>query len=136
MSEFGASGDGRTLTAEMEVVQTSTNTMLRRDYDKRLMLVSGRANPALAARIADKLGVGLSVANTKTFANGEVYCRYEESVRGSDVFIVQPTCANASEGMTTNDSLMELLLMVEAAVGGSAHRVIAVTTVVRLLAPG
>ncbi|HLH64601.1 MAG TPA: ribose-phosphate diphosphokinase, partial [Solirubrobacteraceae bacterium] len=102
-------------------------TIIRRDYDKRLMLVTGRANPELAHRIADKLGVGLSSANTKTFANGEVYCRYEESVRGADVFIVQPTCTNVAAGLTTNDALMELLALVDAAVGGSAHRVIAVT---------
>ena len=112
----------------MGVVQTqSANTVLRREYDKRLMLVSGRANPVLAGRIADKLGVELSDANLKTFANGEVYCRYEESVRGADVFIVQPTCGNAATGLTPNDALMELLEMVDAAVGGSAHRVIAVT---------
>ncbi|MGO9976616.1 MAG: ribose-phosphate diphosphokinase [Solirubrobacteraceae bacterium] len=97
------------------------------ESDKRLMLVSGRANRALAARIADKLGVSLAGVVLKTFANGEVYCRYEESVRGADVFIVQPTCGNAAEGLTANDSLMELLEMVDAAVGGSAHRVIAVT---------
>ncbi|MGH2908535.1 MAG: ribose-phosphate diphosphokinase [Solirubrobacteraceae bacterium] len=100
---------------------------MRREYDKRLMLVTGRANPELAAKIADKLGIELSETHTKTFANGEVYCRYGESVRGADVFIVQPTCANEAEGLTTNDALMELLLMVDAAVGGSAHRVIAVT---------
>ncbi len=95
-------------------------------YNKRLMLVSGRANRQLAARIADKLGVALAGVTLKTFANGEVYCRYEESVRGADVFIVQPTCANPSEGMTPNDTLIELLALVDAAVGGSAHRVIAV----------
>jgi ribose-phosphate pyrophosphokinase len=112
----------------MGVVQTqSANAVLRREYEKRLMLVSGRANPVLAGRIADKLGVELSDANLKTFANGEVYCRYEESVRGADVFIVQPTCGNAATGLTPNDALMELLEMVDAAVGGSAHRVIAVT---------
>jgi ribose-phosphate pyrophosphokinase len=55
-----------------------------------------------------------------------VYCRYEESIRGADVFIVQPTCANPETGITANDSLMELLLMIDAAVGASAHRVIAV----------
>jgi ribose-phosphate pyrophosphokinase len=120
--------DGRTLTVEMEVVETQTApTVMRRDYDKRLMLVTGRANPELAGRIADKLGVGLSEVNAKTFANTEVYCRFQESVRGADVFIVQPTCANEATGMTTNDALMELLVMVDAAVGGSAHRVIAVT---------
>jgi ribose-phosphate pyrophosphokinase len=128
VSESEASDDGRTLTVEMDIVEPQPlRTVLRREYDKRLMLVTGRANPALAAKIADKLGVELSVANTKTFANGEVYCRYAESVRGSDVFIVQPTCGNADLGMSTNDSLMELLAMVDAAVGGSAHRVIAVT---------
>jgi ribose-phosphate pyrophosphokinase len=100
---------------------------LRLSYAKRLMLVSGRANPALGARIADKLGVTLSPMTLKTFSNGEVYCRFEESVRGADVFIVQPICANPQEGLTANDALMELMLMVDAAVGGSAHRVIAVT---------
>jgi ribose-phosphate pyrophosphokinase len=128
MTSVESSPAARTLSDEMGVVQTqSANTVLRREYDKRLMLVSGRANPVLAGRIADKLGVELSDANLKTFANGEVYCRYEESVRGADVFIVQPTCGNAAEGLTPNDALMELLEMVDAAVGGSAHRVIAVT---------
>jgi ribose-phosphate pyrophosphokinase len=128
VSSTESSPVGRTLIREMGVVQTqSANTVLRREYDKRLMLVSGRANPVLAGRIADKLGVDLSDANLKTFANGEVYCRYEESVRGADVFIVQPTCGNAAEGLSPNDALMELLEMVDAAVGGSAHRVIAVT---------
>ncbi len=128
MSQAEATEDWRTLTAEMDAVEPQTaRTVMRREYDKRLMLVTGRANPALAAKIADKLGVELSEVNTKTFDNGEVYCRYGESVRGADVFIVQPTCANASQGMTTNDALMELLVMTDAAVGGSAHRVIAVT---------
>src|SRR2546421_10456204 len=99
---------------------------LRAESSKRLMLVSGRANPGLAARISGKLGVELSGMTLKTFANGEVYCRYEESVRGADVFIVQPTCANGDTGLSGNDALMELMVMVDAAVGGSAHRVIAV----------
>jgi ribose-phosphate pyrophosphokinase len=128
MSSIESSPPAPTLSDEMGVVQTqSANAVLRREYEKRLMLVSGRANPVLAGRIADKLGVELSDANLKTFANGEVYCRYEESVRGADVFIVQPTCGNAANGLTPNDALMELLEMVDAAVGGSAHRVIAVT---------
>ncbi len=100
---------------------------LRIESDKRMMLVSGRANRELAAKIADKLGVQLSGVITKTFAGGEVYCRYEESVRGADVFIVQPIIANLEENLSTNDALMELLVMIDAAVGGSAHRVIAVT---------
>jgi ribose-phosphate pyrophosphokinase len=100
---------------------------LRVEYDKRLMLFSGRANRELAAKIADKLGVSLGGSINKTFSNGEVYCRLEESVRGADVFIVQPTCGNPDQGLSANDALMELLLMIDAAVGGSAHRVIAVT---------
>jgi ribose-phosphate pyrophosphokinase len=91
-----------------------------------LMLFSGRSNPELAARIADKLGLGLGGVTLKTFSNGEVYCRYEESIRGADVFIVQPTCGNPAMGVNANDALMELLEMIEAAVGASAHRVIAV----------
>ena len=97
------------------------------DYNKRLMLFSGRANPQLAVDIADKLGVDLGPVTLKTFSNGEVYCRYEESIRGADVFIVQSTCGNPQTGITANDSLMELLFMIDAAVGASAHRVIAVT---------
>jgi ribose-phosphate pyrophosphokinase len=112
----------------MSFLETSpAATDLRVEYDKRMMLVSGRANPELAARIGSKLGVQLGGVTRKTFANGEVYCRFEESVRGADVFIVQPTCGNLAAGLTVNDALMELLLMVDAAVGGSAHRVIAVT---------
>jgi ribose-phosphate pyrophosphokinase len=102
-------------------------TEMRLGYSKRLMLVTGRANPELAGRIADKLGVALSPMTLKTFSNGEVYCRFEESVRGADVFIVQPTCENRAHGLSANDALLELLAMIDAAVGGSAHRVIAVT---------
>ncbi|MGI8921906.1 MAG: ribose-phosphate diphosphokinase [Solirubrobacteraceae bacterium] len=96
-------------------------------YDKRLMLFSGRANRELAAKIASKLNVELGGVTLKTFSNGEVYSRYEESIRGADVFIVQPTCGNPEAGVTANDALMELLLLIDAAVGASAHRVIAVT---------
>ena len=113
----------------MSLLETETRLSpneLHLESNKRLMLGAGRANPELAARIAAKLGVELTGVVRKTFANGEVYCRFEESVRGADVFIVQPTCGNADAGMSANDSLMELMLMVDAAVGGSAHRVIAV----------
>ena len=103
------------------------NTSLPIDYDKRLMLFSGRANPELANKIADRLNVDLGPVTLKTFSNGEVYCRFDESIRGADVFIVQPTCGNPSTGVTANDALMELLVMIDAAVGASAHRVIAVT---------
>jgi ribose-phosphate pyrophosphokinase len=112
----------------MSILETSpTPSELRADSSKRLMLVSGRANPGLAGKIGDKLGIELSPMTLKTFANGEVYCRFEESVRGADVFIVQPTCGNTDTGLSGNDALMELMVMIDAAVGGSAHRVIAVT---------
>ena len=100
---------------------------LHSSYDKRLMVFSGRANPELSAKIADKLGVDLGPVTLKTFSSGEVYCRYDDSIRGADVFIVQPICGNPETGVNANDALMELLVMIDAAVGASAHRVIAVT---------
>jgi len=118
-----------TLQGQMSAMDTrsqASRASLPFDYNKRLMLFSGRANPQLAVSIADKLEVDLGPVERKTFSNGEVYCRYEESIRGADVFIVQSTCGNAQTGVTANDSLMELLLMIDAAVGASAHRVIAV----------
>ncbi|HTT95860.1 MAG TPA: ribose-phosphate pyrophosphokinase [Solirubrobacterales bacterium] len=93
---------------------------------RRLMLLGGRGNPALAGAIAAELGVELGAVKLKTFSNSEVYCRIEESIRGADVFIVQPTCANPELGMSANDTLMELLVMIDAAVGASAHRIVAV----------
>jgi ribose-phosphate pyrophosphokinase len=96
-------------------------------YDKRMMVVSGRASRDLGAKIASKLGVGLTDAGLKTFTDGEVYCRYAESIRGADVFIVNSIVGNEPEGVNVNDALMELLVMIDAAVGASAHRVIAVT---------
>src|SRR6478752_9103144 len=114
--------DGNVSTTRTMPVATS----LPIDYDKRLMLFSGRANPELAAKIGSKLGVDLGPITLKTFKNGEVYCRYEESIRGADVFLIQPTCGNPTTGVNPNDALMELLEMIDAAVGASAHRVIAV----------
>jgi ribose-phosphate pyrophosphokinase len=90
------------------------------------MLFSGRANPELASAIAGKLAIELGHITLKTFSAGEVYCRFEESVRGADVFLVQPTCANPSAGICASEAMMELLVMIDAAVGASAHRVIAV----------
>ena len=116
-------------TPAMSAIDTSPapSTSLQVGYDKRLMVFSGRANPALGAKIADKLGIAPGPITLKTFSNGEVYCRYDESIRGADVFLIQPTCGNPETGVSANDSLMELLLMIDAAVGASAHRVIAVT---------
>ena len=100
---------------------------LTADYDKRLMVTAGRASVDLGTKIADRLGVGLTDAGLKTFTDGEVYCRYADSIRGADLFIVQSTCSTDGEGLTVNDALMELMLMVHAAKHASAHRIIAVT---------
>ena len=67
------------------------------DYTKRLMVFGGRASMELAARIAGHLDVDLGQVDLRTFADGEVYCRYEESIRGADVFLVQSTAANAAQ---------------------------------------
>jgi ribose-phosphate pyrophosphokinase len=97
------------------------------DYTKRLMVFGGRASMELAAKIATQLDVDLGHVKLETFSDGEVYCRYEESIRGADVFLVQSTAGNEAHGLTPNDALMELLLMIDAAQGASAHRIIAVT---------
>src|SRR4051794_41298721 len=94
-------------------------------YDKRLMVTAGRASLDLGAKIADNLGLSLTDAGLKTFSDGEVYCRYEESIRGADLFILQSIAGSETEGLTVNDALMELLLMVHAAKHASAHRIIA-----------
>ena len=95
--------------------------------EKRLMIFSGRANQPLAASIANLLEIELGKVTLKTFSSGEVYSRFDESIRGADVFIIQPMCANPVTGINTNDALIELMVMVDAAVGASARRVIAVT---------
>lgn len=105
----------------------STSLHIPAAYEKRLMVSAGRASRELGSRIADRLNVELIDAGLKTFSDGEVYCRYDESIRGADIFIVQSICGSEREGLTPNDALMELLLMVHAAKHASAHRIIAVT---------
>jgi ribose-phosphate pyrophosphokinase len=84
---------------------------------KRLMVFSGRSHPVLAQRIAEILGVELGEVELKTFANGETYCRYGESIRGADVFLVQ----TGSEPVDKH--LMELMFMIQAAKLASAKRI-------------
>lgn len=83
-------------------------------------MVSGRAHPELAQEIARELGVELGEANLREFANGEIHCRFDTSIRGSDVFIVQ------THAGPVNDSLMEHLIMIDAAKRASAKRITAV----------
>jgi len=87
---------------------------------RRLVLVTGRAHPALAEEIAMHLGVELTEPNLREFANGEIHCRFASSVRGSDVFIVQ------THADPVNDSVMEQLIMIDAAKRASAKRITAV----------
>ena len=87
---------------------------------KRLMVFSGRSHPGLAQKIGEHLGVECGEVTLKTFANDETYCRYEESIRGADVFIVQTGCPPVDK------NLMELLLMIQAAKLASAKRITAV----------
>ena len=89
-------------------------------YDKQLMVTAGRASMELGGKIAAKLGVDLTDAGLKTFANGEVYCKYQDSIRGADLFIIQSTCTNEAEGLTANDALMELMCMIDAVVEAGA----------------
>jgi len=84
---------------------------------KNLVLVSGRAHPALADAVATELGTELVPAETRTFANGEIYARYGESVRGCDAFVIQ------SHTSPINEWLMEQLIMVDALKRASAKRI-------------
>jgi ribose-phosphate pyrophosphokinase len=86
---------------------------------ENLMIFTGNANPALAEGVAKQLGLTLGKAAVSKFSDGEVAVEINENVRGKDVFVVQSTCA------PTNDSLMELMLMIDALKRASAGRVTA-----------
>jgi ribose-phosphate pyrophosphokinase len=87
---------------------------------KRLMVVAGRSHGELAQRMAEQLGLELGGVELGTFANGESHCRYVESIRGADLFIVQTGCEPVDR------NLMELLFMIQAARLASAKRITAV----------
>ena len=87
---------------------------------RRLVIVSGRCHPTLAMDIADKLGVKLTEANLREFADGEIHCRFDESIRGAHVFIVQ------THATPVNDAVMEQLIMIDAAKRASAKSITAV----------
>jgi ribose-phosphate pyrophosphokinase len=91
---------------------------------KKLRLYTGTAHPDLAVEIADHLGVPLGEPNIRRFPNGEIHCRFGESVRGTDVFIIQ-SHAESTAG-SVNDALMEQLVMIDAAKRASAKRITAV----------
>ncbi|HEU0303981.1 MAG TPA: ribose-phosphate pyrophosphokinase [Gaiellaceae bacterium] len=111
-------GLGAAVNAERP--QAKPEHWIERGPLKRLMVFAGRSHPELAQRIAEQLGVELGDVELNTFANGETYCRYNESIRGSDVFIVQTGCEPVDR------NLMELLFMIQAAKLASAKRITAV----------
>jgi ribose-phosphate pyrophosphokinase len=102
------------------VTKPAPGHWIERGPQKRLMVFSGRSHQALAQRIAEQLGVELGEIELHTFGNGETYCRYDESIRGADLFLVQTGCDPVDQ------NLMELLLMIQAAKLASAKRITAV----------
>ena len=96
-------------------------TELSRSEDKRLVLATGRAHPELAQEIAEELGTELLPMSAYDFANGEIYVRSGESVRGKDVFIIQ------SHPAPLNNHLMEQLIMVDSMKRASARRITVVS---------
>ena len=91
---------------------------------KRLALYSGRTHPELAQEVATHLNIELGHDNLVEFSNGEVRCRFGESIRGSDVFVIQSHYG--VDDHSVNDSIMEHLIMIDAAYRASAKRITAV----------
>ena len=102
------------------VMDPAPEHFIERGPLKRLMVFAGRSHPDLAQNIAEKLGVELGDVELETFSNGETYCRYLESIRGADVFIVQTGVGEVDR------NLMELVFMIQAAKLASAKRITAV----------
>jgi ribose-phosphate pyrophosphokinase len=94
---------------------------IKASSQKVLMLFAGRAHPSLAAEVAGELNAELVPTRAENFANGEIYVRFEESVRGSDAFVIQ------SHTTPINEWIMEQLIMVDALKRASARRITVVT---------
>src|SRR6187431_3485526 len=90
---------------------------MKRTTEKNLMVFSGRGHPGLAEEVAEQLGSGLVPTSAYEFANSEIYVRFEESVRGSDAFVIQ------SHTSPVNEWIMEHLIMVDALKRASAKRI-------------
>ncbi|MDX6327398.1 MAG: ribose-phosphate pyrophosphokinae [Nocardioidaceae bacterium] len=92
-------------------------TSIKRTTEKNLMVFTGRAHPELAEEVASLLGISLIPTSAYDFANSEIYVRFEESVRGSDAFVIQ------SHTAPVNEWIMEHLIMVDALKRASAKRI-------------
>jgi ribose-phosphate pyrophosphokinase len=92
---------------------------------KRMMVFSGSSYPELAREVADHLGMRVGEVKLAQFANGELYARFAESVRGTDAFVMQ-SHVSVPGGMSLNDYILEQLVMIDALKRASAKRVIAV----------
>ncbi|MTV25903.1 ribose-phosphate diphosphokinase [Nitriliruptoraceae bacterium ZYF776] len=90
-----------------------------------MMLFTGSSYPELAREVADHLGLKVGDVKLSRFANGELYARFEESVRGTDAFVMQ-SHVTLPEGMSVNDFIIEQLVMIDALKRASAKRVVAV----------
>ncbi len=93
-----------------------------------MKVFSGRANPELAVRMCDYLGLSLGRISIGNFPDGEISCKIDQDVRGRDIFIVQPTCP------PVNETLMELLIMIDSFKRASAERITAVVPISAMLA--
>jgi ribose-phosphate pyrophosphokinase len=102
------------------VTERAQGHWIERGPQKRLMVFAGRSHPDLAQSIAAQLGLELGDIELETFTNDETYCRYKESIRGADVFLVQTGCTPVDK------HLMELMFMIQAAKLASAKRITAV----------
>lgn len=89
----------------------------RSTNSQRLRLIAGTANPLLAKEISQSLGVDLTPIVCKRFADGEIYVQVQESIRGCDIFLIQPTCN------PVNDHLMELMVLIDACRRASARQI-------------
>lgn len=107
----------------MLTVATHTRTVLTpvsSPTSSRLRLFSGSANVRLSEQVAEYLSLDLGPVTRKRFADGEIYIQFQESIRGCDVFLLQPTCD------PVNDRLMELMIMIDACKRASARQITAV----------
>ncbi len=93
------------------------NAVISNPSERRLVLAGGRAHPELAEKVAESLGIDLLPTTAYTFANGELYVRFGESVRGADAFVLQ------SHAAPINEAIMEHLIMVDAMKRASAKRI-------------